>query len=92
MLAAGNELTPETLTLLMEAVVNVPFAWDVTANPTYTELVIVMVADPTTVQVTPSADLDVVNKSPVRFTFTHTGIVIPAAVVLALVPPVAVLL
>ena len=90
MLAVGDALAPETLTLLMAAVVNVPLACDVTANPTYTELVMVMVAVPIVVQDTPSADLDAVNVFPVRFTFTQTGMLIPAAAVLALVPPVVV--
>ena len=54
---SGQAAYGAALTLSNVDVFNVPSKWLVTAKPMYTDVPIVMVADPTVVQVMPSVEL-----------------------------------
>jgi hypothetical protein len=83
-------VVPTVLTLLNAAVQSVPSLWLVTARPMNTSVAIVMLADPTCVQLDPSGETKPVKVLPERVTRTHLGALPVDPDVLAELPPVEV--
>jgi hypothetical protein len=69
-------------------VFKVPFTWLQTARPMYTVVPMLIVCDPTVVQLTPSADLEPVSVFPLRTRRTQYGAVPREPEVKELLPPV----
>jgi hypothetical protein len=82
----ASEGGPVMLAPLNVAVAACAAVWLLTASPAYTVAIIVIVASPTFVHETPSADIEPVMLDPTRTSLTHAGAA-PAAPTPALFPP-----
>ena len=76
------------VTLSNAQIAEAAVVWLVTPRPTNTFVPIGMLSVPTTVQFTPSAYSEAVNKLPLRVSFNHRGAVESDPELFVLVPPV----